>query len=44
MEILLIKFQKNVKAYIKGYNVGLLFKIIKQKFYDNLQSLLMLTY
>lgn len=38
------KSQKNVEAYIKGYNVYLLFKTVKYKFYNDLQAVLVLTY
>lgn len=35
----LLNLEKNVKAYMKDYNIYLALSIINHKYYDNLQSL-----
>lgn len=37
-------FHKNVMAYIKGCNVYLALKVVKHKFYSNIQAMLILIY
>lgn len=39
-----LNLTKSIKVYVKSRNIYLILKIIKQKFYNNLQLMLILTH
>lgn len=39
-----LQLKKDVKSYVKGYNICLAIKTVKHKLYNDLQSMLIPTY